>query len=220
LETGGEARFQMRPVEGVTLPPGSPSASTAEQLILDGQQRLTSLTQVLMLQKPVATRDSKKRELKLHYYFDIDKALQGPQELEDFHFACSRIVDSSTWEYELMTRDRDKVMKFMQFRQEVLDPFRNYLLPVITLKRSTSKEAVCLVFEKVNTGGVPLSVFELVTATRAADGLNHRDHWFGGRGKSGRHARLSKTPLLHHLQPTDSLHGVSLLHSLDNGTQD
>ena len=33
----------------------------------------------------------------------------------------------------------------------------------------TSKEAVCLVFEKVNTGGVPLSVFELATATYAAE---------------------------------------------------
>lgn len=37
LETGGEAKFQVRPVEGVTLPPG---ASDAELLILDGQQRL------------------------------------------------------------------------------------------------------------------------------------------------------------------------------------
>lgn len=252
LETGGEARFQMRPVEGVTLPPGSPGPSTAEQLILDGQQRLTSLTQVLMLQKPVATRDSKKRELKLHYYFDIDKALQGPQELEDaivavdeqrtvrsdfgrkvdldlsstekeienFHFPCSQILDSSTWEYELMTRDRDKVMKFMQFRQEVLDPFRNYLLPVITLKRSTSKEAVCLVFEKVNTGGVPLSVFELVTATWAADGFNLREDWFGKRAGDGRHARLARKPLLRELQPTDFLQGVSLLHSLEKRQRD
>lgn len=32
LETGGEARFQLRPVEGVELPPGS----SPELLILDG----------------------------------------------------------------------------------------------------------------------------------------------------------------------------------------
>src|SRR5919206_4306349 len=43
LETGGEARFQIRPVEGVEL---RNSGIPAEQLILDGQQRLTSLTQV------------------------------------------------------------------------------------------------------------------------------------------------------------------------------
>ena len=37
LETGGEAKFQVRPVEGVDLP--RDSAGLAEQLILDGQQR-------------------------------------------------------------------------------------------------------------------------------------------------------------------------------------
>jgi hypothetical protein len=106
------------------------------------------------------------------------------------------------------------------FVDKVLEPFRNYALPVISLKKETSKEAVCLVFEKVNTGGVPLSVFELITATWAADGFNLRDDWFGGRGKSGRHARLSKKPLLRDLQPTDFLQGVSLLHSLEKRTQD
>src|SRR3954466_12460256 len=45
LETGGNVRFQIRSVEGVTLPSGA----EAERLILDGQQRLTSLTQVLRL---------------------------------------------------------------------------------------------------------------------------------------------------------------------------
>jgi hypothetical protein len=33
------------------------------------------------------------------------------------------------------------------------------------------------VFEKVNTGGVTLTVFELLTATFAADKLHLRQHW-------------------------------------------
>src|SRR6476660_9205627 len=49
LETGGEARFQVRAVEGVTLPKNQ----DAERLILDGQQRLTSLAQVLKFPVPV-----------------------------------------------------------------------------------------------------------------------------------------------------------------------
>ena len=61
LETGGAARFQVRPVEGVNLP--TSSSGLAEELILDGQQRLTSLTQVLKLETPVTTRDAQKREL-------------------------------------------------------------------------------------------------------------------------------------------------------------
>ena len=58
LETGGETRLQMRPVEGVLLPPDS--SRLAEELVLDGQQRLTSLTQVLKLNQAVQTRDGKK----------------------------------------------------------------------------------------------------------------------------------------------------------------
>ena len=79
LESGGEARFQVRPVEGVSLA----SDKRAERLILDGQQRLTSLTQVLKLQEPVSTRDEKRREIKRYYYFDIEKALGDVDSLED-----------------------------------------------------------------------------------------------------------------------------------------
>src|SRR6267143_6093887 len=81
LETGGDTKFQVRPVEGVDLP--GDSAGLAELLILDGQQRLTSLTQVLRLKKPVATRDEKKREIRVHYYLDIETALRGPDALEE-----------------------------------------------------------------------------------------------------------------------------------------
>jgi uncharacterized protein with ParB-like and HNH nuclease domain len=55
LETGGEAKFRVRPVEG--LDPTQCPPTKAEKLILDGQQRLTSLTQVLTLNQPVQTRD-------------------------------------------------------------------------------------------------------------------------------------------------------------------
>lgn len=250
LETGGEARFQVRSVEGVDLPPNS--ARRAEELILDGQQRLTSLTQVLKLPKAVATRDAKKKELRVHYYFDIDKALEGPAALEDaivavdeqrtvrsdfgrkieldlstrekeleaFHFPCSQILNSDDWEQVLSERAPEKLIRFMKFRRLVVEPFRSYMLPVITLKKETSKEAVCLVFEKVNTGGVQLSVFELVTATWAADGFNLRSDWFGERGHPGRHARLAGRALLRDLQPTDFLQGISLLHSAERRAED
>lgn len=39
LDTGGEVKFQVRPIENVPFPKGVPEP---EQLILDGQQRLTS----------------------------------------------------------------------------------------------------------------------------------------------------------------------------------
>ena len=142
------------------------------------------------------------------------------KELEAFHFPCSQILNSDDWEQLLSEKAPDRLVRFMKFRRQVVEPFRSYMLPVIGLKKETSKEAVCLVFEKVNTGGVQLSVFELVTATWAADGFNLRNDWFGERGHVGRHARLAKRPLLRDLQPTDFLQGVSLLHSAERRAHD
>ncbi len=73
LDTGGEVQFQVRPVENVDSPDGLPDP---EKLILDGQQRLTSLTQVLALDKPVKTFDEKKKAILRYYYVDIELALQ------------------------------------------------------------------------------------------------------------------------------------------------
>jgi uncharacterized protein with ParB-like and HNH nuclease domain len=56
LETGGEAaKFKPRPIEGVELA----KKVLPSKLILDGQQRLTSLFASLMSGKPVQGRDSK-----------------------------------------------------------------------------------------------------------------------------------------------------------------
>jgi uncharacterized protein with ParB-like and HNH nuclease domain len=68
LETGGATRFQVRPVENVPFIGGPPDP---ELLILDGQQRLTTLTQVLSLGGPVRTRDDKGKPIERFYYFHI-----------------------------------------------------------------------------------------------------------------------------------------------------
>ena len=248
LETGGDARFQVRPVEGVSLA----ADRNAERLILDGQQRLTSLIQVLKLSTPVSTQDEKKREIKRYYYFDVEKALAGAESLAEsvvavsedrirrtnfgrdielhlssatkeydaFYLPCNRVFNANEWMYGLIQHRPERVQQFMQFSMQILEPFRHYLVPVIELKKETSKEAVCLVFEKVNTGGVPLSVFELVTATYAADGFNLRRDWFGEGTFKGRHLRLASKPLLRDTAPTDFLQGISLLYTYERQQQD
>jgi hypothetical protein len=248
LETGGEARFHERAVEGVSLP----SSTKADRLILDGQQRLTSLTQVLKLKTPVVTQDSNKREIKRFYYFDIAKTLANSvtldeaivgvgedkvvrtnfgrdvvldlstaaKEYDSFHFPCSQILNSDTWEIGLNESHPARFTEYMKFRKLILSAFRSYLVPMIELKKGTSKAAVCLVFEKVNTGGVQLSVFELVTATYAADGFNLRKDWFGEGSEKGRRAKLAAKPLLRGTESTDFLQGISLLHTYEWQLQD
>lgn len=111
---------------------------------------------------------------------------------------------------------------YMTFRNEILQAFRTYQLPIIELKKGTTKEAVCLVFEKVNTGGVPLSVFDLVTASYAADGYNLRDDWFGStlRNVASRHKRLGAEPLLAAVEATDFLQAITMLETLQQRRAD
>ena len=64
-----------------------------------------------------------------------------------------------------------------KFKSHVRDKLMSYHLPVLRLNKETPKEAVCTVFEKVNTGGVPLNTFDLVTAAFAADDFELRRDW-------------------------------------------
>ena len=252
LENGGDARFKVRPIEGID--PAKATPEKVEKLILDGQQRLTSLTQVLMFDQPVQTRDDKKREMKRYYYIDIEKALEGHErygdaifgvdedrtirenfgrdikldlrsaqkEYDNFCFPCNQILNSDTWEEGLNTSHPEKFPRYMLFRKSVLAEFRNYDVPVIELKKTNKKEAVCLVFEKVNTGGVSLSVFELLTAMYAAHGVNLRDEWYGNvlEKKEGIRQYLVKQRMLRSIEPTEFFQALSLLHTWERRNED
>ena len=251
LMTGGNLRFQPRAVEGVAFPGPAP---TPERLVLDGQQRLTSLHQALTLPRPICTRNDKGREVKLWYYVNIAKALGSADEREQAIFSISDkrqftedfgrkiVLDLSTQEQEYANScfplyltfasdhwftgwmkhwnyDPAKIELFNRFRTEFIDTFKTYPIPVIQLRRTASKEAVCRVFEKVNTGGVPLTAFELLTATYAVDGYKLRQDWYGDNRSSqtepGRAARLAKAgPVLKAVENTDFLQVVSLLYTL------
>ncbi|MCY4620141.1 MAG: hypothetical protein OXD50_16545 [Chloroflexi bacterium] len=83
--------------------------------------------------------------------------------------------------------------------------FEQYHVPVIELARDTPKEAVCQVFEKMNQGGVTLTVFELLTATFAADDFELRPDW------KERRRRIRSHSILAGVANTDFLQAVSLL---------
>ncbi|CAM6448258.1 DUF262 domain-containing protein [Citrobacter portucalensis] len=250
LETGGEVRFQVRPVENVP----SSDLPSPEKLILDGQQRLTTLTQVLKLQGPVKTTTDKGKPIDRYYYIHIPTALTGADRLDEaiiatdgnrqirsdfgrkvdldlstrelecqqLYFPCSEILEAMTWLQDLYNHNAAAVPHFFEFKTQVLDAYNDYQIPLIILKKDTTKEAVCLVFEKVNTGGVPLSVFELVTASYAADGYNLRDDWFGSddRCVTSRKQRISEEPILNGIESTDFLQAITMLHTLEKRKAD
>lgn len=249
LQAGGEVRFRPRPLEGID-PMGW--LDEPDRLILDGQQRLTSLFQACMLDRPVETLNEQQRKIRRWYYIDMAKALDPAvdreeailsvpedrtitrdfgreivldlstpeREYEQLIFPVNRIFDFNDWEagfYEHWNFESERVRFFMRFRSEIAEVFKEYALPVISLRKETSKEAVCLVFEKVNTGGKKLDAFELLTAIYAADDFNLRDDWLGNprEKREGRIQRLARFNVLKNTASTDFLQAIALLHTQD-----
>ena len=240
-----DVNFRARLLEGVTRE----ATPAPELLLLDGQQRLTSLFQALKSRAPVCTRDRRGNESLRHYYADINACIDPTVDREEEGIVgvpADRIVRSDfgrVIDMDLSTRDReiaaemfpldivldggdtmdwqmaylqsgpgdqpDRVTKWKQFQEAIINPFVQYHVPTIDLARSTPKEAVCQVFEKVNTGGVTLKVFELLTATYAADDFELRKDW------DARHERLAQHVLLARVDATAFLQVVTLLATYD-----
>lgn len=108
---------------------------------------------------------------------------------------------------EYFDDDREKSKLFSRFRMEVWLRFQQYKVPVIELVKETPKDAVCQVFENVNTGGVSLTVFELMTATFAAENFRLREDWVARR------ERIHKMPVLKRVDESAFLTAITLLAS-------
>jgi hypothetical protein len=104
-----------------------------------------------------------------------------------------------------------------RFNDKVLSGINSYKIPAILLPAKTSKEAVATVFEKVNTGGLALNVFELLTATFAGDAAYYGQHGTDFRLVEDWDATtdvLDHHPVLGGFQNTDFLQAVSVLVTL------
>lgn len=154
----------------------------------------------------------------------VDLDLSTPElEYSQLMFPVNCIFDDRDWrrgfeDYWRLHDGLDKYETYRRFEDEIIDAFHHYQLPVITLARNTEKQAVCLVFEKVNTGGKPLGTFELLTAVYAADGFELRKDWYGDTKTvvEGRLSRLRKHATLAELSNTDFLQAVALLSTRKN----
>ena len=108
---------------------------------------------------------------------------------------------------EYFDNSPEKFKFFSRFRMEIWLRFQQYKVPVIELTKETPKDAVCQVFENVNTGGVSLTVFELMTATYAAENYALREDWVE------RKERIRQLPVLRSVDESAFLTAVTLLAS-------
>lgn len=251
LESGGEVRFKPRLLAGVPQINVDPA-----ELLLDGQQRITSLYQVAYSQAPVKTK-TPNGTIERYYYLDIKLALSDSASIDDAivgvpadrivrenfgrdikldlstrqhefvldHFPLNQVFNNGgrdwfyDWRDHWRAKGRDVSDLDRNFVRTVIDRIERYKMPIICLDRGNSREAICLVFEKVNVGGKKLDAFELLTAIYASDNFDLREDWQGTvkPAAPGRRARMIGNPnrrdVLAEIASTDFLQSCTLLHT-------
>jgi hypothetical protein len=181
-----------------------------ELLVLDGQQRLSSLIYALTA-PDLSLKDSSQRRW---FFVDLDLLLDEPDN-DDVVFDRAkrelRGLDDRDRQYkerilpctELLTpqrflrwRDgfddwaRDQGAELHnQYREEWRDPwteavtsFQTFEAPLVELPRVDDSDTeaigrVCAIFEKLNSTGVDLSVYDLLTARLYRSGIRLHDLW-------------------------------------------
>lgn len=184
--------FRPRAVENAPGLNGSPA-----KLILDGQQRLTSLYQAFY-----GVGDSR-------YFVNLSHLLDGGDAEEAIFYRrvtragqyrelpqqAARLVmplgvlfgaagGFDAWLDDVMelrpeTGDERRSLKdrIRGVREQHIKTIETYRFPVVELSSDTELEAVCSIFETLNRTGVRLTVFELLTARFYAEELDLRGLW-------------------------------------------
>ncbi len=166
-------------------------------LILDGQQRLTSLYQAFY---GVGEH---------RYYLDLKKLLKGDdfedtifhvrantkwaEAREDFDLQAKELVlplsvlkggagGFGHWSRRAARRLPDAERIALEDRLDAVEDrwiatIDDYHFPVVTLSDATKPDALCTIFETLNRTGVKLSVFELLTARFWPDNIRLRELW-------------------------------------------
>ncbi|GLV81720.1 hypothetical protein Slala03_14090 [Streptomyces lavendulae subsp. lavendulae] len=199
-EQGEGQAFASRSFDGA---PSSPD-KLPSVLVLDGQQRLTSLYQALTgsgderyFIKVDEFVDIPSRSVREVPDVDFEKAIfsmptaaktsrrsRPPQpshlpiaEVHQFDDWLDDYADTIENDPDLPLTAKEAKSLYREMRDKYISPLKTYGLPVLTLPSSTSMDAVCTIFETLNRTGKPLGPFELLTARFFPQGVNLRDLW-------------------------------------------
>lgn len=138
---------------------------------------------------------------------DLIDCSSPEKEYEALLFPLSKIFCFSEW--------RSKFSRYWQYdphrlelidalELQVLKKFEHYQIPVIQLRGSLPKEAVCQVFEDTNTAGCDLNYFDLMSSSYCTGDFSLRDDW------KYRETRFKSFKILRKLRNTDFVQAVTL----------
>lgn len=189
--------FPFRLVEGVQQvnPSARAHNHATVRLVLDGQQRVTSLFYVLY-EPPLPLRNTKNP---YKFYFRLDLALDADpsdavsgislsdrrrtaemQRMIAEHRAIpfSLLRDSSAF-YKWFYQEQKflKTEKEKELVEGFYHRFQNFMVPVVALSAEAGKDNIVNIFERINRTGVTLSLFDLAVARLYLKQIRLRDLW-------------------------------------------
>ena len=176
-----------------------------KHLVLDGQQRLTSLYQaffgcgdyvyyldidlfinggdladgeVIKFQKATKKIGGKP----FHEVMESDFAYQAQNKWMPLSVIFGPGKNFNKWEKkfikEIPENERDEFSSWMdRIDDEFVSKIDKYMFPVVSLNSNTSIASLCTIFETLNRRGQKLTTFELLTARFWKDGINLRTLW-------------------------------------------
>jgi hypothetical protein len=181
-----------------------------ELLILDGQQRLSSLIYALTA-PDLSLKDSSKRRW---FFLDLDLLLDDPDndgivfdrakrelrglDQQEIQFAertlpCTALLSQQAfyawrdgfddWARNIGPEVHEKYRSVWRDRwTEAIAAFQTFEVPLVELPRVDDSDPesigrVCAIFEKLNSTGVDLSVYDLLTARLYRSGIRLHDLW-------------------------------------------
>lgn len=194
IKNGQQLLFQPRAFEGAPELNGVKPA----YLILDGQQRLTSLYQAfygkgehryyLHLADLEKGKDLEDCAFYLRTEDGEKKYGTIEQQAESLVFPMERVFGTaggfSGWQNQVLRIRGGDASAILDLQEQLtklhndwIKPIEEYDFPMVTLNEDTSGPAVCMIFETLNRTGVKLSVYDLLTARFWPLDFNLRQKW-------------------------------------------
>lgn len=192
LRADGQGDLAWRRAEGVP----DIGDVVPDYLVLDGQQRLTSLSlalngrgdHVFLMDLQMLEQDDlengvyslRRRDAERKGLFDRE------QQFERHTYPIWQAMGSASddwWFQDYAQHHADRGRGDLQelrerartLQQEFVKPLKDYRFPVVELPSDTSLEAVCQIFETLNKTGMKLTVFDLLTAKFWPQGIKLRE---------------------------------------------
>ena len=207
-----EIPFPARKVEGVSTKK-EPGAQM--DMILDGQQRVTSIYYALTAPTDIPLANTKypqlyclrfgkaiegqfdddavlwrrrdwstsQRLIDNDFEMQVDKGLipftafKNKQSFRDWRRGMADHVEENEAELGSLDDGRTLSRKDIDRVEDMTEVLRNYDVPVIQMTSGTEPAKVVQTFERINTQGLELGIFDILTARLWPDKVNLRDLW-------------------------------------------